>query len=282
MADDSTVKRRKRNEERRKQQSKDSKKPSSDDRTNEYKDYALVDPGKIEPGPDVLIDVPVVKVDKLEIEVDDLRALVAVQAKVRKLLDLDVGVAANLGKVELQIEGVEAQALLKARLENVQMLLDRVALTLDRNPALLAGIARAVEDVGAGGGELFGSAGDAVEDVGEGAEQALPQIGQGANQALQNVGQGAAQGVGGLGQGVGQGVGQLGQGAGQGVAQAGQGVGQGLGQAGQGIGQGVGQAGQGAGQGLGNLAGQGQQQQQQQGQQQPPQQPDGDGQQGAG
>jgi len=89
MADDSTVKRRKRNEERRKQQSKDSKKPSSDDRTNEYKDYALVDPGKIEPGPDVLIDVPVVKVDKLEIEVDDLRALVAVQAKVRKLLDLD-------------------------------------------------------------------------------------------------------------------------------------------------------------------------------------------------
>ena len=264
MADDSTVKRRKRNEERRKQQSKDSKKPSSDDRTNEYKDYALVDPGKIEPGPDVLIDVPVVKVDKLEIEVDDLRALVAVQAKVRKLLDLDVGVAANLGKVELQIEGVEAQALLKARLENVQMLLDRVALTLDRNPALLAGIARAVEDVGAGGGELFGSAGDAVEDVGEGAEQALPQIGQGANQALQNVGQGAAQGVGGLGQGVGQGVGQLGQGAGQG------------------IGQGVGQAGQGAGQGLGNLAGQGQQQQQQQGQQQPPQQPNGDGQQGGG
>jgi len=212
----------------------------------------------------------------------DLRALVAVQAKVRKLLDLDVGVAANLGKVELQIEGVEAQALLKARLENVQMLLDRVALTLDRNPALLAGIARAVEDVGAGGGELFGSAGDAVEDVGEGAEQALPQIGQGANQALQNVGQGAAQGVGGLGQGVGQGVGQLGQGAGQGVAQAGQGVGQGLGQAGQGIGQGVGQAGQGAGQGLGNLAGQGQQQQQQQGQQQPPQQPNGDGQQGGG
>ena len=91
MADDSTVKRRKRNEERRKQQSKDSKKPSSDDRTNEYKDYALVDPGKIEPGPDVLIDVPVVKVDKLEIEVDDLRAMVAVQAKVRKLLDLDVG-----------------------------------------------------------------------------------------------------------------------------------------------------------------------------------------------
>jgi hypothetical protein len=168
MADEKTVERRKRDAKRRREQSKKRK-----ERPN-YKDYAIVDPSKIEPGPDVLVDVPVAKIDNVEVEVDDLQVQVAVQARVRKLLDLSVGAQAHLGKVELQIQGVEAQALLKARLDNVQTLLDRVALTLDRNPELLAGIGRAVEDVGAGTGELFGSAGDAVEDVGEGAEMALP------------------------------------------------------------------------------------------------------------
>src|SRR5688572_33378211 len=33
----------------------------------EYKDYSVVDPKKIEGGPDVLIDVPVVKVDEISL-----------------------------------------------------------------------------------------------------------------------------------------------------------------------------------------------------------------------
>ena len=210
MADENTGKRRKRQQKRSKS---DSQKRRS--RPN-YKDYAIVDPAKIESGPDVLIDVPVVKVDKIEVEVRDLHAQVAVVGEVKRLAQLSVGAEAKLDKVELEIEGVEAQALLRARLDNVQAIVDRVALTLDRNPELLAGIGRAVEDVGAGSGELLGSAGDVAEDVGEGAEQALPQIGQGANQALGDVGEGAAKGVGELGQGVGQGVGQLaGQGGGR-------------------------------------------------------------------
>lgn len=241
MADKNTDKRRKRNEQRRKTQSKKSRSRPK------IPDYSVVDPKKIESGPDLIVDVPVVKVDKVGVEIDDLRAQVAVIAEVKRLAQLSVGAEARLGKGELEIEGVEAQALLRARLDNVQAIVDRVALTLDRNPELLAGVGRAAEDLGAGSGELLGSAGDVAEDAGEGAEQALPQIGQGANQALGDVGQGAAQGVGQLGQGVGQGVGDLGQGAGQGVGQLGQGAGQGVGQAGQGVGQGLEQlAGQGA------------------------------------
>src|SRR5204863_8050860 len=96
----------------------------------EFEDYSVVDPKDIPDGPDVLLDVPVVKVDQIDIEVDDLNAQVAVQAEVRKLVQLSVGADAHLGKVELKIEGVEAQALLKARLDNVSKILERVLMTL--------------------------------------------------------------------------------------------------------------------------------------------------------
>src|SRR3954452_25028601 len=113
----------------------------------EFEDYSIVDPKDIPDGPDVLVDVPVVKVDEIDIEVEDLRAQVAVQAEVRDIVQLSVGADAHLGKVELKIEGVEAQALLKARLDNVTAILERVLTTLDRNPELLESIGKAVEDV---------------------------------------------------------------------------------------------------------------------------------------
>jgi hypothetical protein len=171
-----------------------------------------VDPKKIPDGPDVLIDVPVVKVDLIDFELDDLRAQIAVRAEVKDMVQLSVGADVSLGKVELKIEGVEAQALLKARLHNVSAILERVALTLDRNPELLESVGKAVEEVGGGGKHLLGEAGEAVEDVGEGAGQAVGDIGQGANQALGGVGQGVQQGVEGVGQGAQQLTGQLAQG----------------------------------------------------------------------
>src|SRR5689334_17967931 len=75
----------------------------------EIEAYSIVDPSEISEGPDVLVDVPRVKVDEIEIEVDELRAQVAVLAEVRDLVQLSVGADVHLGKVELRIEGVEAQ-----------------------------------------------------------------------------------------------------------------------------------------------------------------------------
>lgn len=183
----------------------------------QYDDYSLIDPSEIPEGPDVLVDVPVAKVDKISVEVDDVRAQVAVRAEVREIVQLNVGAHARLGKVELEIEGVEAQALLKARLDRVSGILGRVLLSLDRNPELLESVGHAVENVGGGAQQLLSGTGDAVEDVGQGAGQALPQIGQGANQALQQVGQGGGQALGQVGQGAGDAV----QGVGQGVQQLG-------------------------------------------------------------
>ncbi|HEX5762624.1 MAG TPA: hypothetical protein VFY04_05840 [Solirubrobacterales bacterium] len=184
----------------------------------EFPDYSVADPRELPDGPDVLLDAPVVKVDEIDIEVAELRAQVAVMAEVRDMVQLSVGADVSLGKVELKIEGVEAQALLKARLDNVALILERVLTTLDRNPELLEGIGHAVEGVGEGAGHLVGEAGEAVEDVGEGAEGAVQQIGQGAGQAVGQVGEGAGQGVAGVGEGAQQLT--------QGLAGGGQGKGQ--------------------------------------------------------
>ena len=167
----------------------------------EFEDYSIVDPAKIEDGPDVLLDVPVVKVDEIDLEVDDLRAQVAVNAEVRQLVQINVGADVRLGKVELNIQGVEAQALVKARLDNVTAILERVLLSLDRNPKLLESVGEAIEEVGGGTGNMLGESGEAVENVGEGAGGALENVGQGTGRGVSQLGKGAGQGVGKLGKG---------------------------------------------------------------------------------
>jgi pyruvate/2-oxoglutarate dehydrogenase complex dihydrolipoamide acyltransferase (E2) component len=189
--------------------------------------------------PDVLIDVPVVKVDSLHLELDDLQAHVALQAKVLELVKLNVGVDVSLGKVSLDIKGVEAQAVLKVRLDHVTAIVDRVLTTVDRNPDLVESIGKTVEDVGEGAGHTLGESGEAVEDIGEGTEDALAQIGQGAGQGVEGLGQGAGDAAGNLDQVLAN--------AGQAVGQAGQGVGQAAG--------GLGGGGDGGGGGLEDVAG---------------------------
>lgn len=196
-----------------------------------YEDYTIIDPGEISDTdePDVVVDIPVVKVDELHFELDDLEARISLHAEVLDLVRLSVGVHVELGKVELNIKGVEAQALLRARLDHVTAIIDRVLTTLDRNPDVLKEIAHALEPVTEGAGKAVGEvgegankavgqigegAGSAVEDVGEGAEGAVKDVGEGAGGAVEEVGGGAGKAAGELGQGAGQAIGGLGQGAG--------------------------------------------------------------------
>jgi hypothetical protein len=231
----------------------------------EYKDYTLLHPGSISDSdePDVLLDIPVVNVDELNFELDNLHARVSLHAEVLDLVRLSVGVHAELGKVELGIKGVEAQALLRVRLDHVTAIIDRVLTTLDRNPQLVESLGRTVEQLGSGASHALEDVGEgaqgAVEDVGEGAGGAVKDVGKGAGGAVQDVGQGAGGAVGDVGKGAGQALGEVGQGAGQAVGDIGQGAGQGAGQALSGVGsigalggagQAAGQAGQG-GQGAG-------------------------------
>jgi hypothetical protein len=124
--------------------------------------------------PDVVLDIPKLHVDEIDLKLDELNARVALEAQVLDLLRLDVGVGAELRGVGLQIKGVDAEALLKVRLENLTVILDRVMNTIDRNPKLLENLA-----------ERLGST---LDQVGSGAGRALGEIGEGAGAAVDEVG----------------------------------------------------------------------------------------------
>src|ERR671912_2961339 len=165
--------------------------------------------------PDVLLDVPVIKVDRIDFELNDLRVRANLFAKVLDLVELAVGVDAYLGRVKLVITGVEAQALLKVRLDNVAAILDRVLTTIDRNPQiverLVEGVSSAVEDVGAGAGQLVGEGvNSAVQDIGAGAGDL---VGEGLNYAVEDIGSGAGSAVEDIGSGAGSAVEDIGSGA---------------------------------------------------------------------
>jgi hypothetical protein len=195
----------------------------------EYQDYTLLHPGSISDSdePDVLVDVPVVKVDEIHFELDDLEARISLHAEVLDLVKLSVGIHAELGKVELNMKGVEAQTLLRARLDHVTAIIDRVLTTLDRNPKLLESIGHSLEEVGAGAGEGVGQ-------IGKGTGEAVEDVGEGAGGAVEDVGGGAGQAVGEVGKGVGRLPGQL-AGAGVPGTVAGGNGGGGAGQGGNGL-----------------------------------------------
>jgi len=231
--------------------------------------------------PDVLIDIRKVKVDEIYVDVEKLEAQLSLFAKVGDLLQVTAGVHASLGKVEVDIKGVEVEAKMTVRLEQLYDILDRTFATLDRNPQILESVVQtvgnAVDDVSDLGEKALGPGGavsQTLDDVGQAAQQAVQPggavseaaggltdaagqaLGPGGavgqlGQSVGQLGQGLEQGVGQLGQGLGQGVGQLGQGLGQDVGQAAQGLGQAAGQAGPAAGGAVGQAGQQAGQAAG-------------------------------
>jgi hypothetical protein len=197
---------------------------SNTKRTNQdLPDYSLIDPHDIDEAVDVYVDAPVVRVDEIKFEIDDLHAHLAVLAEAGHFVQINAGVGVRLGKVELDIQGVEAQALLEARLGNVTKILGRVLTTLDRNPELLKSVGEALGDVGGGAHDLLSDTGDVLRSAGKGAGSAVQDVGQGAGQGVAGVGRGAQEGVEGLGQGAQQGVQGLGQGAQQELQDLGQG-----------------------------------------------------------
>jgi hypothetical protein len=221
----------------------------------EYEAFALEGIDDPRGDPDVLLDVPVLKVDSIHLQVENLDARVSLRAKVLDLVNLKAGVDVHLGKLRIDVKGVEAQALLKVRLDHVAAIVDRVLTTIDRNPELVESLGRTAEEVGRGTGHALGETGEAVEDVGEGAEGAVQEVGSGAGQAVGELGEGAGQAVGQVGEGAGQAVGDVGEGAGQAVGDVGQGAGQAVGEVGEGAGQAAGDLG-GTVEGLGQTAGQ--------------------------
>jgi pyruvate/2-oxoglutarate dehydrogenase complex dihydrolipoamide acyltransferase (E2) component len=86
---------------------------------------------------DVVLDIPVLKVEELDLEVDELRAHISARAELVGFLNISVGVDAYVDKVKLRIKGVEAQVQLKVKLERILGSVDRALQAIDNNPQLL-------------------------------------------------------------------------------------------------------------------------------------------------
>ena len=67
--------------------------------------------------PDLDLDVPVLQIDELDLEVEDLQLQVSLQTQLADFVNISAGLNAHVGKLKLAIKGVEAQARLKVRLE---------------------------------------------------------------------------------------------------------------------------------------------------------------------
>jgi hypothetical protein len=169
----------------------------------EYEDHRLSQGERQDAGsdePDVLLDVPVLKVEEITLKVEGLRAHVSVMAELADLVKLSVGADVGLDKVELTIKGVEAQALLKVRLEQVRAILDKALTTIGENPEILQSLGQTVDRTV---GEVGGAAREAVGEGG-----AVSQFTEGVSEATQRVGDAAGQAVGQVGQTANQAAGQ--------------------------------------------------------------------------
>ncbi|MFI5490366.1 hypothetical protein [Micromonospora echinaurantiaca] len=149
--------------------------------------------------PDVVLQLPQVKVDQIYVEVDNLDASVSLRARLGSLLQLDVGVQAHLGTVKIDIKGVETEAMLEVRLEELRGILDSALRTIERNPQIIESVVKtvdtAVNQVGQTAQQVLGPQGPlarTLDHVGQTAQEALGPNGplsQTLQQANQQVGQ---------------------------------------------------------------------------------------------
>jgi len=148
--------------------------------------------------PDVLLDVSNLEVDRITLEVEDLRAHVSILAELANLLSLSVGVDARLDRVKLEIEGVEAKVLLKVRLKHVRAILEKALDTLAENPEILRILARSLSRlVRESLGETLGTLNEVLEglEVGDTVDEALRGNLEQIRSTLEDILEGAESGV---------------------------------------------------------------------------------------
>ncbi|MBQ0906971.1 hypothetical protein [Micromonospora sp. U21] len=149
--------------------------------------------------PDVVLQIPQLKVEQIYVEVDNLDASVSLRARLGSLLQLDVGVQAHLGTVKIDIKGVETEAMLEVRLEELRGILDSALRTIERNPQIIESLVKTVDttvnQVGQTAQQVLGPQGPlarTLDHVGQTAQEALGPNGplsQTLQQTTQQVGQ---------------------------------------------------------------------------------------------
>lgn len=94
---------------------------------------------------DVVLDVPDLCVDEIQLDVRNLEAHLALNARVANLVRVDAGADVSIANVSLGIRGVRAQALLLIDLDNIVFVVDRTLRFIDQNPELVTGLFRTTQ-----------------------------------------------------------------------------------------------------------------------------------------
>ena len=169
----------------------------------EYEDFPLSkDKRQAAAGdePDLTLEVDF-KVREIDLEVEGLRANVSIVAELADLVKLSVGAEVSLDRLTLTVNDVEAESVLKVRLDQVRAILDKALDTIGENPEILQGLVktedRTPEELGCVVGlvqetvgdrgavsQLTRNVGDVGGDAGETVGQGVGQVGQTANQGL--------------------------------------------------------------------------------------------------
>lgn len=131
--------------------------------------------------PDVFLDIPNLSVDEIKIDVQNLEAHIALNARLANLLSLNAGADVRIERVNVQIKGVKAQAQLIVRLDNVRDIIDRTLTTIDRNPQILT---RLLQTVDTTVGTVGGVANNAIRPGGV-VDRTVGTVGSVANNAIQ-------------------------------------------------------------------------------------------------
>ena len=105
---------------------------------------ATMQPG-LTPNRDVILEVPELSVDSIGLTVSNVRAKVSLDANAMNLVQISAGVDVGIKQVQLGIVGVYGEVYLYADLDNVARIVDRVVMTLDRNPKILTQVLQAVD-----------------------------------------------------------------------------------------------------------------------------------------
>lgn len=90
-------------------------------------------------GPDVELHVPRAEVQKVSIEVENLQTHLDLDTRVANLVQISAGVVATVGKLKVDLEGVQAETHLVVRLERVAQVLERALAAVDAHPDLAGG-----------------------------------------------------------------------------------------------------------------------------------------------
>src|SRR5215210_8535620 len=85
---------------------------------------------EVQQEPDVLLDVSELEVDRISLEVEDLRAHVSILVELANLLNLSVGAESLKKKKKLEIEGVEEDVVKQIRLKHIRAILEKALDTI--------------------------------------------------------------------------------------------------------------------------------------------------------